>query len=116
MLERELTKENGLIAKSLPKGWRWKRIADTDSRRRHGAGFDGILWYGRYGVEVEVKVGNKPMTETEEKEREACRIAGNPYVTLYWYPDEWILIYRSSSWIGTLECVVKKLFAELSRD
>jgi len=65
MLERDLTSQSGLIAKSIPKDWVWTRIPDLPHKRRGSIGFDGVLWSTQRAYPVEVKIGWAALSESE---------------------------------------------------
>jgi len=67
MLERDLTSKNGLLAKSLPKGFYWYRIADVGYKTRNKTGFDGLLFFHNTCWPVEVKLNSGKLNENEIK-------------------------------------------------
>jgi len=91
MVERDITAETGKasITKLLPAGWTWKRIPDTANKRIRGVGFDGLLRKGGLVFQVEVKEGNRSLTESERKEANGCFNNGHPYVILRKWPTTW---------------------------
>ena len=73
------------------------------NKRRHGIGFDGILFHGSTGIRVEVKIGWGRLTETEEKKERDCIFAKQPYWLLRWFEKAWVLESLGVAKDGTLK-------------
>jgi len=94
LLERDLTKTNGLINKSLPLGWYFYRFPDTGGRKRNPQGCDGLLMFGKHvAYFLEVKIGNGKLTESEQKLFKWCHDNKRPYFLLRYYEKEnlWVM-------------------------
>ena len=97
MLERDLTSR--AIPLALKKTlWTWDRIPDVSNNKRHTVGYDGWFVHGAFAVRCEVKVGNRPLTESERKKAAECRKRGEPYAILRWWPKSWELSVDGQMW------------------
>lgn len=72
MLERELTLQNGIISKNLPKGVVWLRLGDTGKTTFNKLGCDGFLFLGLSCWVTEVKMNTEKLTQSEEKLQKWC--------------------------------------------
>lgn len=104
MLERDITLNNGFLAKSLPAGFSWMRLGDTGGITRNKLGCDGFLWLKNACWPVEVKIGNGKLTESEEKTKNWCKERGILYLIIRFHEklDLWELEIAdmSLSYIG----------------
>ena len=113
MTERDLTANNGVIAKELDgTGWYWERMPDMTGSHRNTVGFDGLLCRAPgVAIRTEVKVGGGRLTDSEDAELGRCVERGDVYVVLRCHGHCWTLephghVREASIWGGSLaECV-----------
>ncbi len=112
--ERDLTASDGVIAKNLPIGFTWFRMADVGGIKRNSCGFDGLLLFGkRTAFFTEVKIKNGKLKESEQKMFKWCKEHNRAYLLLKYYPDldVWYMedLTGNGIWSGKLQEVVENL-------
>ena len=112
MLEREITRKNGLLDQELKAiGLGWKRMPDSPRRNRPSVGFDGLITKPSTIIAIctEVKMGNAKLTKRQIICATKCLENNERYVILRWFEGKWTVeLYGNTDRYGGMlrECMI----------